>query len=290
MSLAIARCGVDRARRFYPRRSHRGFPKLAAALPALLLCSTWAGSASADRARWLASTAQEKDGAWSLSVEIRLNRAPVVAYVPVRFTFEAKTYFESALVDGRDTPIVRKIPVASMRSAPFDRSIVQDMEVSFGDPATGKVHKRSRLNLSLARDSGFVAGEYEVDIVDSRNGRSFSSPVVLRLRGQNEVLDRRSMDFSAPKSEPKKEEEVPKAAAEAALTPEDDAFWQGGQAASAEPRAALPPPAHLAERPGGCGCRVAARAVPLGVAGWVGGVGLAAWAARRRLSRGGGRR
>jgi MYXO-CTERM domain-containing protein len=68
------------------------------------------------------------------------------------------------------------------------------------------------------------------------------------------VIDRRSMVFD-DKPKPKKDSAPKVESKERALTPDDEAYWAGGPRQAEEKQAALPPPAHMQERPG-CGCRI----------------------------------
>jgi MYXO-CTERM domain-containing protein len=261
------------------RSTHSPFWLLTFVLCGLLLSPR----AWADRVAWRETTVKEQNGAWNVRVEFFLDRAPEMASVPMKFTFTAKTYFEAALVDGRDKPLIREVPITEMSSVTFERVISVDLEPRFSDPASGKVFKQTRLSFALPRSSGFVAGEYEVEVENARTAKSLGKASTLRLNGQNEVVDRRSvvMTQKKPSSAPAQVQ----APAEPELSPEDDGFWQGGNTTPAEPRSALPPPAHLQQKPG-CGCRVAQADGERTAGLWAaaGGV-LALWARRRVASK-----
>jgi MYXO-CTERM domain-containing protein len=222
------------------------------ALALLVMIPLVAGSAfAADRVVWKRRTVQEVGEAWKIALQVHLSRAPDIAHMPVRFTFTPTTYFERALVDGRKEPVIRKVPLRDQQP------IVESVDVGFMDPATGKTAARTRFSFQVTRERGFSAGQYDVKVTNSRSGKQMGPEVSLTLEGENEVIDRRSIVFDektkkaddgASKAEKKAAESKPE------LTPDDDAFWAGGQAE--EKRAPLPPPAHLQEKPG-CGCRVA---------------------------------
>ncbi len=207
---------------------------------------------AAGRIVWKRKTIREGSDSWLVRIEVHLDRAPDIALMPVRFSFTPVTYYERSLVDGREGPVLRKVPLREQQP------IIESVDVGFMDPGSGKPARRTRFDFRITRDRGFTAGEYDVVVTDSRSGQKMSGPVRLVLQGENEVVDRRSIVFDEGK---KKEKSAPAAAAdtkprERELTPQDDAYWAGGTQAPAEPDAPLPPPAHLQEKPG-CGCRVA---------------------------------
>jgi MYXO-CTERM domain-containing protein len=205
--------------------------------------------ASAASVTWKRSKLEELGGAWKLNVDIRLDRAPDVPHVPVRFTFTPTVYFERALVDGKKDPIIREVPLE------HQTPVVVSQDVGFLDPSSGKAVSGTHFSFEITRDSGFEAGKYTVKVTDARNGKDFNGGTTLTLDGDNQVVDRRSMVFDS-----KKEEKPGKSAAAPAeekkeLTPEDDAFWAGGPKHGDEKQAPLPPPASMQQKPG-CGCRL----------------------------------
>jgi MYXO-CTERM domain-containing protein len=205
---------------------------------------------AANRVVWKQTKIKEEDKSWKVALEVHLDRAPDVPHMPVRFSFTATSYFERALVDGRKEAVKREIPLQNQQP------IVESVDVGFLDPGTGKSAKRTRFSFHVTRDRGFEAGTYEVVVTDARSDREFGGKTTLTLEGENEVIDRRSMVFD-DKPKPKKDDGAPKAAAaaERELTPDDPAYWSGGPKQPDEKTAALPPPAHMQDRPG-CGCRV----------------------------------
>jgi MYXO-CTERM domain-containing protein len=236
-----------------------------------------AGSAlAAGRVVWKRTKIDEIDKAWKVAIEVHLDRAPDVAHVPVRFSFTANTYFERALVDGHKEPVTRQVPLE------HQQPIIESVDVSFLDPASGKAAKRTRFVFQVTRDRGFEAGQYEVKVTDVRSGKELGGATSVTLTGENQIIDRRSVVF-----DDKPKQDKPKAAAEAQpekeLSPEDEAFWAGGPRTPEEKRAPLPPPAHLQDRPG-CGCRVGGEAV--GSAGWaLSALALALFCRRQRPRR-----
>ena len=212
-----------------------------------------AGSAAAQgRVVWKRTKLDELDKSWKIALEVHLNRAPDVAHVPVRFSFTPTVYFERALVDGRKEPVIRQIPLE------HQQAIIESVDVSFLDPGSGKTASRTRFTFNVTRDRGFEAGQYQVKVTDARSGKDLGGTTSITLNGDNEIVDRRSVVFDEkPKKDDKPKSEEAAAPAEKELSPEDEAFWQGGSSSQEEKTAPLPPPAHLQDRPG-CGCRMAA--------------------------------
>ena len=70
-----------------------------------------AGSALADRVKWRKTKVEESSGSWRIDLEFYMNRAPDIALVPMRFEFENTVYYERALVDGKEEPIDRTVPL-----------------------------------------------------------------------------------------------------------------------------------------------------------------------------------
>lgn len=207
---------------------------------------------------WKRKTIKEGAVAWRLRMEVHLPKAPSVSLIPLRFSFTPVTYFERALMDGREKPILRKVALRDQQA------IVERVDVGFRDPSTGKTARRTRFTFDVDRDHGFAAGVYEVKVTDSRTGKKMGSTVRLTLAGDNKVIDRRSMVIAERKKKPASESGATSKAAEAPeLTPDDDAYWEGGGRDVEGPAAALPPPAHLREKPG-CGCRVAGESATSG--------------------------
>ena len=218
-------------------------------------------AAAANRVVWKKTKIQESANSWKVAFEVHLDRAPDMPHVPIRVTFTPYTYFERALVDGRKEPVIRQVPLENQQP------ILESMDMTFLDPGTGKTAKRTRFSFQVTRDRGYEAGVYEVKVTDARTGKDMSGEAKLTLDGDNQIVDRRSVVFD-DKPKPKKDDAVAakaQAEAEPELTPDDDAFWEGGSKGPAEKSSPLPPPAHMQDRPG-CGCRVAGQG-PAG-SGW----------------------
>lgn len=191
-------------------------------------------------------------GTWRLFMTFSLPKPPSMPHVPMKFVFTEQVRFERTLVDGSDDPQVRRVPVTK------DNPIVELVDVGFGD-ARGKVFKDSRYDLLINRERGFEAGEWKLQVKDG-DGREIGSALSLVLKGDNEVVDRRSMTFTAKDPAKKKSrEERAAAAAKAAEAAEEDEVKADGP-----PPPFVDPAAHgkIAEedikvKKGGCGCAVA---------------------------------
>jgi MYXO-CTERM domain-containing protein len=232
-----------------------------------------APAAAQNRVVWKQTKIKETDKSWKVAIEVYLDRAPDVAHMPVRFSFTPISYFERAMVDGKKEAVAHQIPLSNQQP------IVESVDVGFLDPGTGKSAKRTRFSFHVTRDRGFEAGIYEVVVTDARSDREFGGKTTLTLDGENDVIDRRSMVFD-DKPKPKKEGAAKAESKERELTPDDEAYWSGGPKQPEEKQAALPPPAHMQERPG-CGCRMQgpASAAP----GWgLAGLALGLFARRGR--------
>lgn len=247
-----------------PRRSERHAFNRRTALGLGLGLALWVAGPSAwaaGKVVWRRTTLQELDGGWKVSVEIHLDRAPDVAHLPVRFSFKPTVHYERALVDGRDEPITRKIPLE------HQTPIIESVDVGFMDPGTGKTERRTRFSFEVTRERGFEAGEYEVEISDARSSTQIGTTTTLTLQGDNPVVDRRAMVFSDKKEEPKSgaSSESEQKPLKRELSPDDPEFWAGGPTAPDEEDKPLPPPASMQEKPGGCGCRIGeAPSAPVG--------------------------
>jgi MYXO-CTERM domain-containing protein len=215
---------------------------------------------AAGRIDWKSKNLKEENGSWDIEVTMYMSSPPDVAMVPMRFSFEPKVYYERDLVDGKEGPQLRKVPLQ------YKQPLVESVDVGFLDPGNGKIQKRTKFSFKVTRAHGFEAGEYEVKVADARNDQSVGSPVRLVFDGENEVIDRRSMVFTGEKAKKKDEKKegqdggasAPAQEEKKQLTPEDDEFWQGG------PKDEGPPPEK--EKPGGCGCRVVQSGTDAGAA------------------------
>ncbi len=227
------------------RRTLLGKTLFILAMGLLTLClssSAYAGG----RIVWKKTTIKERldKNSWLLKMEIHLSRAPQVSYLPVKVEFKPTAYYERALVDGKDAPIERTVV---LRNQP---SLIESVDVGFRDPGSGVIQSRTRFKFKVNRAHEFVAGEYRVTIKNARTGKKIGATTTLRLKGENPAIDRRSIDFSAPKK--KKKEKPAEAKTE---QPAEETTDEPHEEQAAEPAAAADvsnePPA-IKERPGGC--------------------------------------
>ena len=228
---------------------------------------------AAGRVQWKSKKLKEVNESWKIEVTFFLHKAPDIAHMPVRFSFQPTAYFERMLDDDhKDKPVTRKVPLNHRQP------LVESVDVGFLDPANGNIQKRTRFSFKVTRGHGFEAGEYKVTIKGPSG--TIGRPTRLVFNGENKVIDRRSIVFSGKKKKKKEEpkEEQPVARE---LSPDDPAFWEGGPTESEEDEEY---PGEINEKPGGCGCRLGAAgtgggAATLLLAGFIG-----AFAARRRRS------
>lgn len=251
---------------------------------AVLLMAT---PALADRISWKKTKINESNEAWLVEIEMHLSRPPDIAHVPMQFTFKPDVYYERTLVDGKDGPQLRKVPLENKQP------LIETVDMGFLDPRSGKIQSRTRFSFKLTRERGFDAGEYKVEVRNKRNNRKIGGEQRLILDGENEVIDRRSMVFDTAKADEKaadKREAENKAAQEEYEQREDpnsDEFWEGGPEEPEPQDEALPPPAHMQDRPGACGCRIPGEPSAPGTPAWLL-LGVAAVLWRRRGARTGG--
>ena len=203
------------------------------------------------RVQWKSRTIKEADKSWKIEVTIFLAKPPDTSLVPVRFSFTPSAYYERALVDNREGPIKRIVPLSGRQP------LVESVDVGFLDPGTGKLEPRTRFSFRVTRAHGYEAGEYDVAIKDARSDQAIGTSQRIIFDGENEVIDRRAMVFGGEKKkEDKKEKDEAAKPTAREYSPDDPAYWEGGPTEPAPKEEELPPPASMKDRPGGCGCRV----------------------------------
>lgn len=209
------------------------------------------------RVVWKSKTIEErKDSkAWRLEVTIYLNQAPATAYVPMKFEFQPIAYYERAMVDG-DKLVERTVPLQ------HNQSLIESVDVGFLDPGTATIQKRTKFSFKVTRAHDYNAGEYKVTISDARTGRKIGPPQRLIFKGENEIIDRRSITFGGEKKKKKEDDEgegeEKKESSEGGdddwddgdteqmdLQNEDEDDWEDDD-----------PDGEIEEKPGGCGCRL----------------------------------
>ncbi|HEX3594592.1 MAG TPA: hypothetical protein VHU80_05810 [Polyangiaceae bacterium] len=222
---------------------------LAAALSIGVLVTLGRANAAGGRVEWKSKTLKESDGhAWTIEVAIYLNRAPDVNTLPMRFSFQPSVYYERSLLDGKDGPQERKVPLEGKPP------LVESVDVGFMDPGNGQIQKRTKFSFKVTRAHGYEAGEYDVTIRDGRTDAPMGAATHVVFDGENEVIDRRAVVFSGEKKEKAKDTDEKKdddASKKKELSPDDPAYWQGGPKDD-ESKEKVEPKS-------GCGCRVGAR-------------------------------
>jgi hypothetical protein len=235
-----------------------------------------------DRVIWKKTTINESNEAWRLDLEFHFSKPPDIAHVPIEFDFTQTMYYENTLDDSSKEPHVTKQPQENKQP------MVETQDVGFMDPGTGKTQARTRFTFKLTRARGFEAGEYKVQLKNKRTGSKIGGETRLILNGTNEVVDRRSISFDEkkkPKADEEKKHSWEEQEYDPSQDPNNDAYWKGGPKESEKDENGddIPPPAHMQENPGACGCRVPGPAAPGGVA-WLllGSVVSLGWLRRRR--------
>jgi len=191
---------------------------------------------------------QEAGGSWHIYMGLDLPSKPTLPHVPMKFIFTKQTEYERALTDNSKEPVMNRIPIQNALPQ------TESLDVDFAD-GTGKIFKSTRFDFSLTRTRGFVAGEYKMQIRTS-DGVDIGGATTIILKGDNPVVDRRSISFEA---KPKPKDDKPKVAENdtAAVPTSTDVAPVG----SAPPF--VPPDAYnktdeeeVHGKPGGCGCSV----------------------------------
>jgi len=191
---------------------------------------------------------QESGGQWHVYLRIDLPHAPTLAHTPMRFMFTEETQYERALTDNSKDPVLNRIPIQN--SLPK----VESLDVDFSD-ATGKIFKTTNYDFSLTRARGYEGGEYKMQ-VRTADGQDVGGSVTLILKGDNPVVDRRSITFSAKTKDKDKDAGAQVAQNEAVPTSTEV------QATGTAPPF-IPPEGfqktneeEIQTKPGGCGCDI----------------------------------
>jgi MYXO-CTERM domain-containing protein len=166
---------------------------------------------------------------------------------------------------------------------------VEDQDIDFADPS-GKIYNRTRFDFSLTRTRGYEAGEYKVQ-VRTADGTDIGSPANLVLKGDNPVVDRRSITFNAEKKGIKKVdtgldagEKVASNEDNPSATVNNTEVAAAGSAAPFIPQDAFQktPEEEIQTRPKGCGCSVPGMDKTAGALLFLGAPAIVAVAASRR--------
>jgi MYXO-CTERM domain-containing protein len=170
---------------------------------------------------------------------------------------------------------------------------IESMDVDFAD-GSGKIFKTTRFDFGLTRQRGYEAGEYQVQVRTS-DGTDIGGKATLTLKGDNPVVDRRSITFNAKDQKIKKVDDG--TGSDAGAKANDDVEHAGVNTGDVTPTGTSQPfiPADaynktpeeqgLKEHPKGCGCSVPGMATGSGVGLTLAALGLAFAAGLRRRSR-----
>ncbi len=253
-------------------------------LTALLMAVALVGIAGQAQARGTVQlhtpVVQEDDGDWKVRFTINYGSVPHMAHIPVIFSFKPTAIFERALTDASpDKPITTRKPLTNAKE------INVSDQIGFSD-MSGKLFKITKYKTKLTRRADFFAGEYRLTI-KLVNGGVLGRPMRVTLKGENKVIDRRAVVFTAKAPKEKKEPEK--------KSWEDDQYDGKPRAVEdmgpdlsdipdiddepGEPQVKGPP--SEAPKQGGCGCRQTGSLPDSGL-GWLGALALSALVVLRR--------
>ncbi len=271
----------------------------------LLLTSFALNASAVGSVQWKDTRPKEKGtGSWHLEVTISLPKAPDVAHVPVKFEFQQTMYYERNLVDGKEGPQLRKVPITNKQAQ------IESVTIGFLDPGRGTIQKRTRFTFKITRGHGFEAGEYKVTLRNGSTGQTIGRTTKLVLEGENPVVDRRSISFVDKGEKKKKDDQMKSVDKDGNIKDGEDATKSGDPDQSemdvADPGVGkkgwdpvygapvdedAPPmksggngPEPIKEKPGGCGCSVPAQSKGLPVGSVLFLAGLVLAFSRRRRS------
>ncbi|WP_394843064.1 MYXO-CTERM sorting domain-containing protein [Pendulispora brunnea] len=221
----------------------------------LVLVLTSGDAAAAGSARLKTTEVQEVSGAWHIFVTVELPKPPLTAHVPMRFVFTKTAVYERSLTDNSKDPVVNRQTLAGQQPT------AESLDVDFANPQ-GKIFKGTNFDFGLTRARGYEAGEYTVQI-RTADGVDIGGPMRLTLKGDNPVVDRRSITFEAKKKGITKVGDEDAGAAKktdeaAPTTNYSGEVTPSGSAAPFVPKTAYDPTEEekIKENPKGCGCSV----------------------------------
>lgn len=258
--------------------------RICAAACTMLITLLFATSSfAAARVQWSDLKPKERDNeSWKLSCKIFLDKPPDVAHVAMKFEFTPKVYYERSLVDGQEEPQLRKVPLKNKQA------IIETVTVGFMDPGRGTIQKGTMFTFKITRAHGFEAGEYDLVVRDSRNGRTIGRKSKLVLQGENKVIDRRTISFVGDGKKKKKDDQMKKVDKDGNIKEDGDAPGdadpdQDNMDVAAVHKEGWDPvygapateegdpeeesgnnPGEIKEKPGGCGCQLPGGSSPSG--------------------------
>lgn len=212
----------------------------------LILAGTTPADA-AGRVKWKSTTIEEKTTkeAWLMEMEIYLSRPPDIAHQTMKFEFTQIAEYERSLVDGQDSPQERTVPLVNQQA------LIETVTVGFMDPGSGQIQSRTRFSFKVTRAHGYKAGKWKVKIREGESGNQIGAESTLDLKGENPVVDRRSISFEGKPREKKEKPQEEAAPAEEQDDSNSSSEQWGGNDGPAEDEGQVPP--SIEEKPGG-GC------------------------------------
>jgi len=261
----------------------RKVPHLAlfAFLVAFVVASLTPTDASAAGSAKLKTTeVQEVSGAWHIFVTVELPKAPPIPHVPMRFVFTKTAVFERSLTDTSKDPVVNRQTVDGAQPT------AEALDIDFANPQ-GKIFKGTNFDFGLTRVRGYEAGEYKLQI-RTIDGVDIGGPMRLVLKGDNPVVDRRSITFEAKKSGVTKiGDDAGTGARKFEDTPTTNYSGDVAPTGSAQPfvpSSAYDPTEEekVKENPKGCGCSVPGLSSTSGSLGLLASIAAIAALSRRR--------
>jgi len=204
------------------------------------------------------TSVQEVSGGWHIFCRLSLPRPPAIAHTPMKFLFTKTVVYERALVDTSTGPVINRQPLVNQTPS------VESLDVDFADPS-GKIWSTTNFDFSLTRTRGYEAGEYSVKVRTS-DGVDIGSSATIVLKGDNPVVDRRSITFNAKEKSIKKYDPGLDGGTKVASNEDNPAAavpTGGDVAATGEAAPFIAPEAfqktpeeEVKVRPAGCGCTV----------------------------------
>jgi len=139
----------------------------------------------------------EANGRWKLKFTIDYGGKPHIGHIPMVFEFKPTMYYERSLTDeSPDKPILRRVPLQNQTP------ITLSMDVGFAD-MRGEIFKITKFGFKLGRANDFKAGEYTLK-VRLASGGTIGRPLKIILKGDNPIINRKSMIFHTDKPKKKK--------------------------------------------------------------------------------------
>jgi MYXO-CTERM domain-containing protein len=208
----------------------------------------------------------EISGAWHLYVKIELGKAPSIPHVPMRFVFTKTMVYERALIDGHTDPVVNRTALSNQSPS------TESLDVDFAN-GQGNIFKGTNFDFDLTRTRGYEAGEYKMQVMTS-DGTNIGASTTIILKGDNPVVDRRSITFDAKKKPIQKVDDGSDAGTKGG--PDESQFaapTNGDVAPAGSTGAFIPADAYNAtpeeqgkDHPKGCGCTVVGANTENGIA------------------------